>query len=267
MDNVLFYFAGLPVYVYGFLISIGLLFGTISALNEGRRRGISRNTMFDFILGSAIIFIIAGRIDVIVNYHGLAGLLRPWKIITELHMGINVGFGVFFAIVYGLISTVKNNTFGLNFLDAISPGLLLIGLFSNLGTTVFGKSTTVPWALQLGEFQLHPLPLYFALGYFMIYFIVKLVRRNIRFEGQIFSGALTLVIWLNWLILFFAESPNKLFFWIYPLFGLLGIAFWSFGYVNSPVPEKWHRGSLYWIYQAVVFGVSVFLITTFFYSL
>ena len=31
LDNILFYFAGMPVYLYGFLTSLGLLFGTMSA--------------------------------------------------------------------------------------------------------------------------------------------------------------------------------------------------------------------------------------------
>lgn len=57
VDNVLFYFAGMPVYVYGFFTSIGLLFGATSALKAGRRRGIGWSNMFDFILGTAFVFL------------------------------------------------------------------------------------------------------------------------------------------------------------------------------------------------------------------
>src|SRR5690554_4811897 len=132
MDSVLFYFFGMPVYVYGFLISLGLLFGTTSALSAGRRRGISWYNMFDFILGTAIVFFLAGRLSVLIQESGAIALIRPWRIFTDLSAGLDMWVGLVFGIIYALISALRNRIFGLDFLDAITPGIILVALFASL---------------------------------------------------------------------------------------------------------------------------------------
>lgn len=266
LDNVLFYFAGMPVYFYGFFTSLGLLFGTMSALSQGRRRGISWYKMFDFILGTALVFFIAGRVSVLFGQYGFAAFLRPWKIITEISNGLNIKTGLIFGIVYGFLSSVRHKIFGLDFLDVITPGILIIRIFSSLGSTVFGRGTNVPWAIHLGELKLHPLSLYAALGYYIIYFIEKHIRRNLRFEGQVFLSAFSMIIWLHWLLLFVSETENQIWFWLYPLLGILGIALWSFCHANSPITRKKHRGVVFWLFQFAVFGVVVFFMISFYYS-
>lgn len=266
MDNILFYFAGMPVYFYGFLTSLGLLLGTISALSQGRRRGISWYKMFDFILGTAVVFFIAGRVSVLIGQYGFVAFLRPWKIFTEMSGGLNTKIGLIFAVIYGFLSAVRHKIFGLSFLDAITPAILIIRIFSSLGSTVFGRSTSVPWAIHLGELRLHPLPLYAALGYYLIYFIEKHIRRNLRFEGQVFISAFTTIIWLHWILLFVSETEDRIWFWLYPLLGILGTALWSFCHANSPITRTSHRGVVFWLFQFVVFGIVVFFISSFFYS-
>lgn len=256
----------MPVYVYGFLTSLGLLFGTVCALREGRRRSIRWYKMFDFILGTAITFFLAGRIALLIEIFGVGVLLKPWKIFTELGSGINTTVGFIFAVAYGLISMLRHKIFNLRFLDAITPGILIMRAFSLLGSTVFGKSTTVFWAIELGEFSLHPLPLYFSLGYYIIYFIIKQMRRNLRFNGQVFLGALTLSIWMHWVLLFVSEVDNNVLFWLYPILGILTAALWSFGHANSPVTRKRRRGLVAGLVQVVCFIVVVVAIVMFFYS-
>ena len=265
VDNVLFYFAGMPVYVYGFLTSLGLLFGAVSALSAGRRRGIGWCKMFDFILGTAVVFLIAGRLSVLLQEYGAGALVRPWKIITRLSDGVDLKVGLIFAVLYGLISTKRNDIFGIDFLDAITPGDVWIKIFSSFGSQVFGRSTTVPWAVQLGDFKLHPLPLYTAVGYYLIRFVIKQIRRAQRFDGQVFIATLTLAVWLQWLLLFVSEGSSVYAFWLYPLIGLLLAALWSFGHVNSPARTK-PSSTSYWVVQFVILGIVVVAMAWFFYS-
>lgn len=266
LDNVLFYFAGMPVYVYGFFTGLGLLFGAASALKADRRRGISWSNMFDFILGTAFAFFVAGRLAVLIGQYGAGALLTPWKILTELSAGVDLRVGLIFAVIYGLISTFYKGIFGLHFLDAITPGLIWIKLFSALGSNVLGRTTAVPWAVQLGEFKLHPLSLYTALGYYVIRFIVLQVRQAQRFDGQIFISALTLVVWLHWLLLFAAEESSRAAFWLYSLLGILLAALWSFGHANSPQIRKPKRSLGYWAVQLVLLVIVVVAICFYYYS-
>ncbi|HOB09045.1 MAG TPA: prolipoprotein diacylglyceryl transferase [Limnochordia bacterium] len=265
MDNVLFYFAGMPVYVYGFLVSLGLLFGAVSALSAGRRKGFGWCKMFDFILGTAIVFLVAGRLAVLLQEYGAAVLTKPWKIITEISDGVDLRIGLIFAVLYGLISAKLNGILGVELLDAITPGILWIRIFSSLGSQVFGKSTNLPWAVQLGEFRLHPLPLYSAVGYYLIRFVVKQIRWAQRFDGQVFIATVTLAVWLQWLLLFVSEGSKAFAFWLYPIIGLIAGAVWSFGHVNSP-PRTKKTGAAYWVVQSIILVIVVCAMAWFFYS-
>lgn len=266
LSSVLFYFAGLPVYAYGVLTSIGVLCGVVSAIRAGRRHGISTNHMYDIILGAGLTFFIFGRIGNIITDQGWGFLLRPWAIFTQLDDGLHILIGLVFALGFALLYTTNTGVFGLNFLDAVTPGSLLILVFTSLGSSVFGKPTELPWALKLGEFSLHPLPLYFALGYYLIYFTVCQLRRTNRFDGQVLISAFTLSIWLQWLLLFAVEDASQILLWVYPILGLLGIAIWSFGHTNSTPQEKSKPGIAYLVVQIAILFIILFALTSFFYA-
>ena len=87
-----------------------------------------------------------------------------------------------------------------------------------------------------------------------------------QFEGQLSLVTLTLIIWLHWLLLFVAEIENPIWFWIYPLLGILATAFWVFFQTNSPITRKGRKGILYWIIQIIQFCIVVFIMGSFFYS-
>ena len=44
----------------------------------------------------------------------------------------------------------------------------------------------------MGEFNLHPLPLYAALIYYVVFSFLWRMRRNLRYDGQLFLGYLAL---------------------------------------------------------------------------
>lgn len=260
MENVWFYFAGIPVYIYGVMISCGVFFGTILTLREGRRHNISWRIMFDFILGTGFTFFLASRLSVIWIEYGWGSVLRPWKIFTCISQGVNVEVGMIFALVFALLFTLRHQIFGLAFFDAITPGVLMVKLFGALGSNVFGNNTNMPWAVSFGELEVHPLPLYFALGYYVIFFLVWQVRRNQRFTGQAAFGALALGFWLQ-LILSFISNVNR--YWILTL--LFSFA-WSYLFINSPPPKRGRSSLVISVSQGIIFLVVVLVLIIFFYS-
>jgi len=260
LDNIWFYFAGIPVYVYGVMVSCGVFFGTIITLREGRRHNIRWQTMFDFIIGTGFTFFLAGRLGVLWAEYGFGSLLRPWLIFTEINQGIHAEVGFIFAVIFGLLYTLGHQIFGLDFLDAITPGVLVIKVFSALGSNVFGYTTNMPWAVSFGELAVHPLPLYFALGYYLIFFILWRIRRNLRFDGQVALGALALVAWLRSSLSLFADINSP---WILAIIASLA---WGYLFVNSPPPRRDRANMLLSVSQTIVFLVVVLTIIIFFYS-
>ncbi|HBN95236.1 MAG TPA: hypothetical protein DDZ66_02960, partial [Firmicutes bacterium] len=70
MENVMFFFANLPVYSYGFMLGLGLLIGSVLAQREGKRKGIGQETVFAFILKAALVFVLAGRVGCVYQVYG-----------------------------------------------------------------------------------------------------------------------------------------------------------------------------------------------------
>ena len=61
MENILFFFANLPVYSYGAMLGLGLLVGSYLAQREGKRKGIGSEFIYRFIVQATLVFIVAGR--------------------------------------------------------------------------------------------------------------------------------------------------------------------------------------------------------------
>lgn len=100
--------------------------------------------MFDFILGTAIVFLVAGRLAVLLQEYGAAVLTKPWKIITEISDGVDLRIGLIFAVLYGLISAKRNGILGVELLDAITPGILWIRIFSSSVPRCSARAPTCP---------------------------------------------------------------------------------------------------------------------------
>lgn len=85
MENILFFFAGFPVYSYGFMLGLGLVLGTYLAQREAKRRGIGSDFVFQFIVKTALVFIVVGRIGFVFSVHGWRMLLYPWVLLSFPH--------------------------------------------------------------------------------------------------------------------------------------------------------------------------------------
>lgn len=216
--------------------------------------------MFDFILGVGFTFFLASRVGAMWAEYGWGSFLRPWQILTQAGQGINVEVGIIFAVIFGLLFTLRHQIFGIDFLDAITPGVLMIKLFGSLGSSVFGYTTNMPWAVSFGELDVHPLPLYFALGYYLIFYLLWRVRRSQRFTGQAALGALTLGFWLQ-LILSFVSEVNGSF-----ILTLVSTLAWGYLFINSAPPRRRRNSLVLSVSQTIIFLVVVFVLIIFFYS-
>ncbi|NMB20574.1 MAG: hypothetical protein GX979_06900, partial [Firmicutes bacterium] len=70
MENVVFFFANLPVYSYGFMLGMGLLIGSALAQREGKRKGIGSDFVFHFIVRTVLVFVVIGRISHVYTLYG-----------------------------------------------------------------------------------------------------------------------------------------------------------------------------------------------------
>ena len=91
MENILFFFANLPVYSYGAMLGLGLLIGSYLAQREGRRKGFEPDFVFRCIVQVALVFIAAGRISCVFRLHGWRMLLYPWVLLSSVQLDERTG--------------------------------------------------------------------------------------------------------------------------------------------------------------------------------
>lgn len=267
MENVLFFFANLPVYSYGFMLGLGLLLSSVLAQREGKRKGFSPDFVFHFIVQTTVVFIIAGRVAFLCPLYGWRILIYPWVVFGGTQLNEIRGFtaaGLY--ILYFVVRHVDNPA---AFLDVFAPVTALMQSLACLGHSVLGRETSVFWSIDLGEFSLHPVPLYSALLYYLIFSLLWRVRRDLRYDGQLFLGYLALSASVQGVLLsfreVFGESLNP---WLYWLAALLFGGAWFYVYISSPWTDvrRRRRDLRSWVlYLLSTFGVCLAMIKFFYW--
>ena len=270
MENILFFFANLPVYSYGAMLGLGLLVGSYLAQREGKRKGIGSEFIYRFIVQRTGFIVAAVFFSCVFRLHGWRVFLYPWVLFRSAQLDEGTGLlGAAVYTIYFLFMHVMNPA---AFLDAITPSISMMQSLAYLGSSVLGRETTSAWGVNLGEFSLHPLPLYSALLYYAIFSYLWMARRNVRFDGQLFLGYLALSALAQRILLSFREVYGESTIpWLYTLgFVIFGLI-WLYMYMQSPLTEmrrrrREFRGWQSWlVYLASVVGAGLLMIKFFYW--
>lgn len=270
MESILFFFANLPVYSYGAMLGLGLLIGSYLAQREGKRKGLGADFVFQFIINGTLVFIAAGRIVCVFKVHGWRMVLYPWVLLSGVQL--DERYGALAAGLYTIYFLFRRTTNGAAFLDALTPPAALMQSLAYLGSSVLGRETTIPWGVHLGEFTLHPLPLYAALLYYVIFSFLWRARRNVRFDGQMFVGYLALSALAQRILQPFREiSGESALPWLYTLAFVIFGLIWLYLYMQAPLTDvrRRRRELRDWrswvVYLASLMGVSLLMVKFFYW--
>lgn len=268
MENVMFFFADFPVYSYGFMLGLGLLLGSLLAQKEGKRKGISSEFVFRFILNAVIVFVFAGRFFSVYRVYGWRTVIYPWILFSGVQLDeIRAFIAVVIYAAYFLVRKVEKPAM---FLDAFMPTVALMQSLAYLGSSILGRETTRMWGVDSGGFMLHPLPLYFALAYYLIFSILWRFRRNLRYDGQLSLTYLTLSALAQRILMpyqeVFGESTNP---WLYTIAFILFGSTCFYIHMKTPFPDLRRRPNLLdwrtWIMYLVSVLVVGLIMVKFFY--
>lgn len=269
MENILFFFARLPIYSYGFMLGLGLLFGSCLAQQEAKRKGLGADFVYQFIVKAGLVFIVAGRVGFVFSIYRWRMFIYPWVLFSSVHLDEARGLmGMSIYVLYFLLRHVDHPA---AFLDVLIPSVALMQSLGYLGSSVLGRETSVLWGVDLGEFSLHPLPLYSALAYYLLFSLLWRNRRNLRYDGQLFLGYLALSAAIQRLLMPFEEvlgdSANP---WLYSLAALLFGVAWFYVYIRSPLTDARRRRSSnswrsWFLYIASLLGVGLIMIKFFYW--
>lgn len=206
MNPVAFKIFGIEVMWYGILISLGVVIGTILALREAKRLGISEDTMIDLLLYAIPIALIGARIHYVIfswDYY-------KNNLIQVFHFrggGLAIHGAIIAAVIVAVIFTRKKGIDFWKVADACAPSLILgqaIGRWGNfINQEAYGTPTDLPWGIVIDGVKVHPTFLYESLGNFMVFLFLLWYRRNkIKVSGEVFL----LYLILYSIVRFFVEG-------------------------------------------------------------
>ncbi|MBI2953015.1 MAG: prolipoprotein diacylglyceryl transferase [Chloroflexi bacterium] len=192
MDPVIVSLGQFSIRWYSLMIAVAIVVGTLVALMETRRRGISDDDLYSFVTWAIIAGIVGARlfhvIDKLDYYLSNPGAMLAFQ---------EGGLAIYGAIVGGLVAAFVFTRYrGIPFgqlADAAAPALILGQALGRIGCMingdVFGKPADLPWAVaythpnslapQLGV-PAHPAAAYELLWDLVVFGILwKLRTRNL----------------------------------------------------------------------------------------
>ncbi len=189
IDRVAFRILGFEIYWYAILIAVGILLGSVVASKELKRRGLSEDHVYDYLLWALPLGVVGARIYYVIFewdfYRGDFG-----KMIDIRGGGLAIHGGLLAAVVVALVyCKVKKISF-FQLADSLFPGVALgqaIGRWGNfINQEAHGTETTLPWAILVDGKRVHPTFLYESIGDFLIFlFLLAFARKHQTKDGQI----------------------------------------------------------------------------------
>ncbi len=192
---VLFHIGPLPVYTYGFMVSLGFVAGYFLAVRLGKEEGVGEDVLVDVFLISLLSAYVGARLLFVVTYPS-AFRRDPWEIFRVWHGGLSVlgGAGLALAGIWWYCRR-RGIRFG-RLLDVLAPATALgyvlarIGCFGN--GCCYGRPTGLPWGCLFWNTDplqppvpRHPTQLYSAAASLLILLFLLWYRKRRRFKGEV----------------------------------------------------------------------------------
>ena len=211
----------ITIYYYGIFVSLGVLLGYFICLREARRQGINTAAFFNVIFWTIVFsFIGAKFIYILINFR---------EFIRQPLTMIRTGFVFYGGIIFGLVALyLLTKKYSLNFrkiADILSLGIPLSHALGRFGCFSYGCCYGKPTdsfigmlfppdspAGSLGVKVIHA-QLIEAFFLILIFLILMNLKKNKRFEGQLFLYYLFLYCILRFIIEFFrGDERGGMFF-------------------------------------------------------
>lgn len=214
MHPILFQWGSLRVYSYGFFVALGVLAATLLLVKKVEKQGKSPQFVIDLVILIVVAGIIGARLVYVLLYEPGYYLAHPLHILMLREGGLAFYGALLFGLLTGYLYLRKIGVPFLAFLDLAAPAVALGYSFARIGCFLngccYGVPTTLPWGVVfpvVDALPRHPTQLYSLLSGVIIFVILELFSRRIRFRGQIFSLFLILYGLSRGVIELYRENP------------------------------------------------------------
>ena len=207
------------MYLFGFVSSYLLVRYQIKKKNLPIKKELIDDLYFYLILG----LIIGARLGYVLFYDLSQYIKSPLEIFAIWHGGMSFHGGLIGAITAGYIFSRKKNVDFWLFSDLIivtAPIGLGLGRLGNfINGELYGRATTVPWAMVFptgGPILRHPSQLYEAIGEGLVLFVLMwFLKDRVRKTGYLTASFLLFYGLIRFFLEFFREPDPQLGFVLY----------------------------------------------------
>ena len=178
---------GLKIYTWGIFFALSFLVSTFLASNYAKKKGKNPEIIYGAVFYSLIGGIIGARLlYVALNFDQFNGF---WDVVNLTHGGL-VSYGGLLGAVASLYFYFKKNKLNfLEYLNLLAPYVALgfaiarVGCFLNWDD--FGVESNLPWAVKV-DFGRHPTQLYHTFFDLIIFFVLLKLRKNEKYNKNLF---------------------------------------------------------------------------------
>ena len=214
---------------YGFMYVLGFVSAWFLAKNRLADCGLSLDELLDYFTYFAMGIVIGGRVGYVVFYQHTFFLSHPWSVF-EIWKG---GMAFHGALLGGLIAvlafSIRRRVSFFSLVDftvpLLPPGLLFGRLGNFINGELWGRVTSVPWAMIFPHsdgLPRHPSQLYSMMGEGALLFVLLSFHRYRNQPGTGVLGAWFLIHygWTRFFIEFFRQPDEHIGFVLFDAFSL-----------------------------------------------
>lgn len=208
MYPILFNLGPLTVRSYGLFLVLAFIFGTYVVWKEGKRGGYNEEKLLDFSVVLLVSALIGARVYYILLHLGVF-LEEPFKAFYLWQGGFAFHGALIGAIVGGYFYTKRVKWPFYQLADLVAVAASLSGAIAKIGAFLsgadYGTASSLPWGVhfvgQVGK--RHPVQLYEAFYFLIIFLILKELDKRKQRSGGIFYLYLFLIGLGRWVLEFY----------------------------------------------------------------
>ncbi|MEE9389875.1 MAG: prolipoprotein diacylglyceryl transferase [Candidatus Aminicenantaceae bacterium] len=227
MYPILIKIGPLTIHTYGFMMAVGVAFGFWFLYVQSKKTGLPASRMIDMAFYTIIIALLGAKFTLFVGDFSYY-VKNPGELFSLARTGGVFQGGLVFGILFALWYLRRHRIPTWKAGDIIGPALALGHGFGRLGCfsagCCYGRPCSVPWGVTFqNEYAhnltgidintpIHPVQLYESVLNFLNFFILFIILRKKKFDGQVFPFYI-----INYSIIrFFTEyyrgdHPDKVF--------------------------------------------------------
>ena len=159
----------------GIIYILGLWVGLSFAEKHSKRRGIEASALYNLVLVSLLVGIIAARLVYVARYPS-SFLADPLSIVLPNPNMLDLPGGLAGGSLAALIYANRKKLGFYQTLDALTPALAIMAISASLANlssgNAYGSLTDLPWSIELWGAKRHPAQLYEMLGACLTLFVM-----------------------------------------------------------------------------------------------